>query len=151
MRCPYCQGEQSRVLDTRDSGASIRRRRECLQCGKRFTTYERVALEQPMVIKRDGRREPFDREKLMVGIRKACAKRPVSVEDLEQLIDRVEARLQAMGKVEVSSREIGDIVMEELKGLDELAYILFASVYVPLQDLESLKAEVDRLMASRKG
>jgi transcriptional repressor NrdR len=118
-------------------------------CGKRFTTYERVVLSNPIIVKRDGRREEFDPDKLAVGIRKACAKRPVSMEDLERLVDQVESEVQRMGKAEVPSYVIGDVVMARLKELDELAYILFASVYLPLTDLESMKEEVDRLLDRR--
>ncbi len=149
MQCPYCKSQESQVVDTRASGERIRRRRECETCHKRFTTYEYVALTTPMVVKSDGRREEFDRNKLMLGVRKACAKRPISMEDLERLVDQVEAEVYRLGKVELSSRVIGDIVMERLKELDELAYILFASVYLPLTDLESMKEEVDRLLARR--
>jgi transcriptional repressor NrdR len=146
MKCPYCSASDSRVIDTRSSGERIRRRRECTSCQRRFTTYERVVLSNPMVVKRDGRREEFDPDKLARGIRKACAKRPVSMEDLEKLVDQVESAVQRMGRAEVPSSVIGDLVMERLKDLDELAYILFASVYLPLTDLESMKDEVDRLL-----
>jgi transcriptional repressor NrdR len=149
MKCPHCGESDSRVIDTRSSGSRIRRRRECSNCNKRFTTYERVVLSNPMVVKRDGRREEFDPDKLMLGIRKACAKRPISVEDLEKLVDQVEAEVLHMGKAEIPSRMIGELVMEKLRGLDELAYILFASVYLPLTDLESMKEEVDRLLSHR--
>jgi transcriptional repressor NrdR len=149
MKCPFCGSDDSRVIDTRTSGERIRRRRECGACEKRFTTYERVVLSNPMVVKRDGRREEFDPEKLALGVRKACAKRPISMEDLEKLVDQVESEVQRMGKAEVPSSVIGDLVMERLKELDELAYILFASVYLPLTDLESMKVEVDRLLARR--
>ena len=149
MKCPFCGSDDSRVIDTRTSGERIRRRRECAACEKRFTTYERVVLSNPMVVKRDGRREEFDPDKLAVGVRKACAKRPISMEDLEKLVDQVESEVQRMGKAEMPSSVIGDLVMERLKGLDELAYILFASVYLPLTDLESMKVEVDRLLARR--
>jgi transcriptional repressor NrdR len=146
MKCPHCGVSDSRVIDTRSSGERIRRRRECLGCHKRFTTYERVVLSNPIVVKRDGRREEFDPDKLALGVRKACAKRPISMEDLERLVDQVEAEVHRMGKVEIPSQVIGDLVMERLKELDQLAYILFASVYLPLTDLESMKAEVDRLL-----
>jgi transcriptional repressor NrdR len=121
-----------------------------VHCHKRFTTYERVALSSPMVVKRDGRREEFDRDKMAVGIRKACAKRPISMEDLEKLLDRIESDVYRLGKTEITSQEIGDLVMNRLRDLDELAYILFASVYVPITDLESMKQEVDRLLELRK-
>jgi transcriptional repressor NrdR len=149
MKCPFCGSDDSRVIDTRASGERIRRRRECGACEKRFTTYERVVLNNPMVVKRDGRREEFDPDKLALGVRKACAKRPISMEDLEKLVDQVESEVQRMGKAEVPSSVIGDLVMERLKELDELAYVLFASVYLPLTDLESMKVEVDRLLARR--
>lgn len=149
MQCPYCGSEDSHVIDTRSSGERIRRRRECVSCQKRFTTYERVVLSNPMVVKRDGRREEFDPEKLALGVRKACAKRPVSMEDLEKLVAQVESDVQRLGKAEVSSRVIGDMVMDRLQELDELAYILFASVYLPLTDLESMREEVDRLLTRR--
>ena len=149
MKCPFCGSCDSHVIDTRSSGERIRRRRECISCEKRFTTYERVVLSNPMVVKRDGRREEFDPDKLAHGVRKACAKRPISMEDLERLVDQVESQVQRMGKAEISSQVVGDLVMERLKGLDELAYILFASVYLPLTDLESMKEEVDRLLTRR--
>lgn len=149
MKCPFCGSADSRVIDTRTSGERIRRRRECGTCERRFTTYERVVLSNPVVVKRDGRREEFDPDKLALGVRKACAKRPISMEDLEKLVDQVESEVQRIGKAEVPSRVVGDLVMERLKELDELAYILFASVYLPLTDLESMKAEVDRLLARR--
>jgi transcriptional repressor NrdR len=149
MKCPFCGSGDSHVIDTRSSGERIRRRRECGVCDRRFTTYERVVLSNPMIVKRDGRREEFDPDKLAHGVRKACAKRPVSMEDLEKLVDQVESEVQRMGKAEVPSRGVGDMVMDRLKELDELAYILFASVYLPLTDLESMKEEVDRLLARR--
>ncbi|HIP97433.1 MAG TPA: transcriptional repressor NrdR [Anaerolineae bacterium] len=149
MKCPHCGGRNSRVIDTREAGDGIRRRRECKDCNQRFTTYERVALFSPMIVKRDGRREPFDRDKLMRGIQKACAKRPIAVEDLERLVSQVEHRVHSLGKAEVDSRVVGDMVMEGLRELDDVAYILFASVYIPLADLESMKQEVDRLMERR--
>ena len=149
LKCPHCGTSDSRVIDTRGSGERIRRRRECLSCEERFTTYERVVLATLMVVKRDGRREEFDPDKLALGVRKACAKRPISMEALERLVDQVESEVQRMGKTEIPSQVIGNLVMERLKELDELAYILFASVYLPLNDLESMKAEVDRLLERR--
>lgn len=149
MKCPHCDGRDSRVVDTREAGDGIRRRRECKDCNKRFTTYERVALSSPMIVKRDGRREPFDRDKLMLGIQKACAKRPIAVEDIERLVSQVEHQVASLGKAEVDGRVVGDMVMEGLRELDDVAYILFASVYIPLSDLESMKQEVDRLMERR--
>ncbi len=136
------------VIDTRGASEGVRRRRECKGCGKRFTTYEHVAPSKPMVVKGDGRREEFDRAKLLAGVRKACAKRPISVEEVERLVNTVEDRL-ARKRGEVKSRVIGDIVMEKLKELDEVAYIRFASVYLPLEDLDAMKREVDRLLEQK--
>ena len=149
MRCPYCQHDNSKVLDTtHDSQGGIRRRRECLDCGQRFSTYESAILATPMLIKQDGMREEFDREKLARGIRIACAKRPVSAADIERLIGQVEASLQKMGKAEVSSRVVGDLVINGLKELDQIAYIRYAIVYLRLDDLHSLRNEIDRLLES---
>ena len=149
MRCPYCQHDNSKVLDTtHDSQGGIRRRRECLDCGQRFSTYERAILATPLLIKQDGMREEFDREKLARGIRIACAKRPVSAADIERLIGQVEASLQKMGKAEVSSRVVGDLVINGLKELDQIAYIRYAIVYLRLDDLHSLRNEIDRLLES---
>ncbi|MEW5827746.1 MAG: transcriptional regulator NrdR [Chloroflexota bacterium] len=147
MQCPYCQTEESRVLDTtHDSHGGIRRRRECLNCGQRFSTYERPILATPLLIKQDGTREEFDREKLARGIRIACAKRPVSAADIERLIGQVEASLQKMGKSEVSSRVVGDLTINGLKELDQIAYIRYAIVYLRLDDLHALRREIDRLL-----
>jgi transcriptional repressor NrdR len=149
MRCPYCQHNNSKVLDTtHDSQGGIRRRRECLDCGQRFSTYERAILATPLLIKQDGAREEFDREKLARGVRIACAKRPVSAADIERLIGSVEASLQRMGKAEVSSRVVGDLVIAALKELDQIAYIRYAIVYLRLDDLHSLRSEIDRLLES---
>jgi len=149
MKCPYCRGNDTRVVDTRGANDGVRRRRECKGCRKRFTTYEHVASSKPMVAKRDGRREEFDRAKLLAGVRKACAKRPIAVEDLEGLVNEVESRVLARKRGEVKSRVIGDMVMERLKELDEVAYIRFASVYLPLDDLDDMKREVDRLLEQK--
>ena len=149
MKCPYCQGNDTRVTDTRGAGEGIRRRRECRGCGKRFTTYEHVAPSKPMVVKGDGRREEFDRAKLLSGVRKACAKRPISVEEVNRLVNAVEGRVLARKRGEVKSRVIGDMVMEKLKEIDEVAYIRFASVYLPLDDLNAMKQEVDRLLEQK--
>ncbi len=149
MRCPYCQHDNSKVLDTtHDSQGGIRRRRECLDCGQRFSTYERAILATPLLIKQDGAREEFDREKLARGVRIACAKRPVSAADIERLIGQVETSLQKMGKAEVSSRVVGDLVINGLKELDQIAYIRYAIVYLRLDDLHSLRNEIDRLLES---
>jgi len=137
------------VLDTtHDSQGGIRRRRECLDCGQRFSTYERAILATPLLIKQDGAREEFDREKLARGVRIACAKRPVSAADIERLIGSVEASLQKLGKAEVSSRVVGDLVIAALKELDQIAYIRYAIVYLRLDDLHSLRDEIDRLLES---
>jgi len=149
MHCPYCQNEQSRVIDTtRDSRGAIRRRRECERCGKRFSTLERPILATPLMIKQDGSREEFDREKLTRGIRIACAKRPVSASNIERLVGNIENKLQQMGKPEVSSRIVGDMVISGLKELDHIAYIRYAIVYLRLDDLHALRDEIDRLLES---
>ena len=147
MRCPYCQHDDSKVLDTsHDSHGGIRRRRECLKCGQRFSSYERPILATPLIIKQDGAREEFDREKLARGIRIACAKRPVSAADIERMIGQVETALQKMGKAEVSSRVVGDLVINGLKEMDQIAYIRYAIVYLGLDDLHALRSEIDRLL-----
>jgi len=149
MPCPFCGANDTRVIDTREVGDGIRRRRECQRCRQRFTTYERVAKLNMLVVKRDGRREEFDREKLYEGIRRACAKRPIPTETLDQLVDQVESRLYSLGQSEVPSRIIGELVMERLKDLDGVAYVRFASVYRSFTDLEDLKREVDGLLGRR--
>ena len=146
MMCPYCEGGDTRVVDSRDSGADIRRRRECAGCGRRFTTYERVEVKTLAVVKQDGRREEFNKGKLMASLTKACAKRPLSVGRLQAVGDDIEGRLAGLGKAEVATRAIGEMVMERLAALDRVAYIRFASVYRDFQDIESFKAEVDALM-----
>ncbi len=147
MRCPYCQNDESKVLDTsHDSHGGIRRRRECMKCGQRFSSYERPILSTPLIVKQDGMREEFDREKLARGIRISCAKRPVSAADIERLIGQVESDLQKLGKAEVSSRVVGDLVIRGLKEMDQIAYIRYAIVYLRLHDLHSLRNEIDRLL-----
>ena len=147
MRCPYCHYRDSKVLDTsHDSHGGIRRRRECFRCKQRFSTYERAVLAAPLVIKQDGMREEFDREKLARGIRIACAKRPVPAADIERLLGRVESELQHLGKSEVSSRVIGDMVISGLKEMDQIAYIRYAIVYLRLDDLGALRKEIDSLL-----
>ena len=150
MRCPHCQSDrESKVIDTtHDSRGGIRRRRECKKCGQRFSTYERPILATPLIIKEDGTREEFDREKLLRGIKSACVKRPVSAADLERLVGEIESTLQRMGKNEVSSRVVGDMVISGLKDLDHVAYIRFALVYLGLDDLHAIRRELDRLMDS---
>ena len=147
MQCPYCHNDDSKVLDTtHDSHGGIRRRRECLKCGQRFSSYERPILATPLIVKQDGTREEFDREKLARGIRISCAKRPVSAADIERLIGQVESDLQKMGKAEVSSRVVGDLVINRLKEMDQIAYIRYAIVYLRLSDLHALRTEIDHLL-----
>lgn len=147
MRCPYCQYNSSKVVDTsHDSQGNIRRRRECKRCGQRFSSYERPILATPLIVKQDGAREEFDREKLKNGIRISCAKRPVSADDIEQLVGQVENALLKLGRAEVSSRVVGDKVIEGLKELDQIAYMRYAIVYLRLDDLHALRAEIDRLL-----
>jgi transcriptional repressor NrdR len=143
MRCPYCGHEDSKVIDSRDVNEAVRRRRECLECGSRFTTYERVQTSALLVIKKDGRREEFSREKLIAGIRKACAKRPVSQETIEETVYDIEDRLRKSGTAEVATSIIGDMVMERLRQLDGIAYIRFASVYRAFADIEEVREEAD--------
>lgn len=150
MKCPYCGHTKSRVIDTREVGDGIRRRRECLACRQRFTTYEQVARVNLLVIKRDGRREPFDRQKLYEGIRRACAKRPVSAERIEQVVSEIETSLYNLGQAEVSSRTIGEMVMERLREIDDVAYVRFASVYRSFADIQTLKREVDQIVEQRR-
>ncbi len=151
MKCPYCGAvADSRVVDTsHDARGGIRRRRECKSCGERFSSYERAILSTPMLIKSGGEREPFDREKLIQGMRIACAKRPVAAADLERLADQIETNLQRMGKAEVSSRVVGDMVVEGLKSLDAIAYIRFAIVYLRLDNLDSIQQEINKLLADQ--
>ncbi|MFO7696564.1 MAG: transcriptional regulator NrdR [Anaerolineae bacterium] len=149
MKCPYCGSIDSRVLDTREVGDGIRRRRECQGCNQRFTTYEQVAKVNLLVVKRDGRREPWDRQKLFEGVLRACTKRPVPTEAIEQLVTNVETSLYNLGKAEVPSRVIGEMVIDRLRELDEVAYVRFASVYRSFSDLEALKREVDDLIDRR--
>ena len=149
MRCPYCQGEESRVVDTsHDARGGIRRRRECNNCNQRFSTYERAILANPLLVKQDGTREEFDRDKLIGGIRIACAKRPVSAAEIERLVGEIESALQAMGRAEVSSRVVGDMVIAGLKEMDQVAYIRYAIVYLGLDDLRSIRDEIDHLLES---
>ena len=149
MRCPYCQYDESMVLDTtHDARGGVRRRRECEKCHQRFSTYERPILATPLLVKRDGTREEFDREKLTRGIRIACAKRPVSAAEIDRLIGEIESALQQMGRAEVSSRVVGDMVIAGLKRLDQIAYIRYAIVYLHLDDLQAIRTEIDRLLES---
>jgi len=150
MKCPYCGDSDSRVVDTRSAGSGIRRRRECKQCSRRFTTYEQIAASVH-IVKSDGRREPFDRQKLIDGIRLACAKRPIAMTAIEGLVDQVEEYVFGLGKAEVSTEIVGSKVLEHLKTLDEVGYIRFATVYLELADLESVRDEVDQLLKDTQG
>lgn len=150
MKCPFCGSTNSRVIDTRSGEGGIRRRRECEDCGRRFTTYERVAPLRLMVIKQDGRREPFDREKIVRGIQIACAKRPIETEEIEELVSSIESELYHRGSREVTSREIGEMVMQNLRRLDEVAYIRFATIYRKFADVEDLADEIENLLERRQ-
>lgn len=151
MRCPFCREPENKVIDSRESheGAVIRRRRECLQCKRRFTTYERVEELTPLIVKKDGRREAFDREKILSGLKKACEKRPVSVDQLENVVDDIEQSLQAMGEKEVPSTYIGGEVMKRLPVLDEVAYVRFASVYRSFRDIAEFMDELKEIIDER--
>jgi len=153
MRCPQCGERETRVVDSRDldDSATIRRRRECSACATRFTTYERVEAARLVVVKRDGTRQEFDRDKLASGLRKALTRRPVADGAAEQAADQIEAELRAAGATEVPSSRIGALAMEKLRGMDQIAYIRFASVYQSFEDLEDLKREVDSLFEELAG
>ncbi len=147
MNCPFCQSKDLRVIDTtHDSRGGIRRRRECESCNQRFSTYERPIMATPLIIKRDGTREEFEREKLERGIKLACVKRPVSASQIDHLVGEIESTLQRMGRAEVSSRVIGDQVIQALKELDLIAYLRYAIVYLHLDDLRAIREEVDQLL-----
>ncbi|MFQ6083535.1 MAG: transcriptional regulator NrdR [Candidatus Aminicenantia bacterium] len=151
MKCPYCECLENRVIDSRESkdGLTIRRRRKCLDCGKRFTTYERIEEIPYMVIKKDGRRELFDRNKLLHGLLKACEKRPVPVKTLEKIADEVEFILQEKPEKEISTSEIGQVLMKKLKELDKVAYVRFASVYREFKDVIEFKKELENLLKEK--
>ncbi len=152
MKCPYCQAPDSRVTDSREisGGAAIRRRRECSVCARRFTTFERIDLAGLVVVKKDGRRQEFDPDKLRQKLRVALTKRPIGEEQIDQLVQRVEAELHAQGKAEVPSSAIGEAALQQLKSVDHVAYIRFASVYREFADLQDLKREVDVLSDPEK-
>ena len=151
MRCPFCNQDNSKVVDSRpaNDGTSIRRRRECLHCGKRFTTYETVERMPLMLIKRDGTRQAYDRQKLLNGLVKACEKRPVSLMQLEQIVDYVEQKLFSSLESEVSSKVIGELVMEQLRKVDEVAYVRFASVYRQFKDINTFMEELNTLLKDK--
>ena len=152
MRCPFCRDLDNRVVDSRlgKEQDEIRRRRECGACGRRFTTFERVETTLPVVVKKDGRREPFDRAKIVSGLRRACEKRPVSIDAIEAIVDRVERHLQETAEKEVASRVVGEAVMHELHGLDAVAYVRFASVYRQFGDVREFMNELEQLIAERR-
>ena len=147
MLCPYCDHDDSKVTDSRSVERGIRRRRECLECGARFTTYERVDSSGMSIVKKDKRREEYDREKMLRGIRKACEKRPLPTGMIEKMVDEIEYELEQMGKSEIPSTALGELIMERLLTLDHITYIRFASVYRSFTDIGSLKKEVDSIAA----
>lgn len=152
MKCPFCEHPDTKVIDSRhtEDGHAIRRRRECEKCSRRFTTYEKIDEVVLMVIKKDGSRETFDRNKIMSGIVKACEKRPVSVSDMEKIVDEIERGLNNMMEKEVSSTFIGELIMDKLKDLDEVAYVRFASVYRQFTDINTFISEIENLLGSKK-
>ncbi len=152
MRCPYCENPDTKVIDSRptEEGHAIRRRRGCEKCGKRFTTYEKVEETIIMIIKKDGRREAFDRNKVMSGIVKACEKRPVPVAEMERIVNEIERGLNNMMEKEVESNFVGELVMEKLKELDEVAYVRFASVYRQFTDVNTFVKEIEKLLGNKK-
>ena len=151
MKCPLCGADDSKVIDSRSIGSGIRRRRQCLRCNSRFTTHERAQPKGIFIIKKDGRREDFSREKILLGIRKACEKRPLPTGSIDKLIDTIETELFKMGKSEISSSVIGDKVMDKLEDLDHIAYIRFASIYREFTDIATMKQEVDKLLNVKSG
>ena len=148
MKCPFCEYEESKVIDSRptDEGEAIRRRRECLKCSKRFTTYEKIENIPLMVVKKDGSRQMFDRVKLLNGIMRACEKRPVPTGDMERIVNEIEIAIQNMLEREISSQKIGEMVMERLQKIDEVAYVRFASVYRQFKDINTFVEEVNKLL-----
>ena len=150
MRCPFCNDENSKVIDSRDSGDGVRRRRECIRCGLRFTTFERVQTRALLVVKRDDRREEYNRDKLWTSLTKACAKRPLPTGSIEKVVDEIESNLSEVGRAEIPSKAIGEMVMDSLKKLDRVAYIRFASVYRDFRDIETFKEEIEALLEPRE-
>jgi len=152
MKCPFCTDLDNKVIDSRLSkdGTVVRRRRECISCHRRFTTHERVEDIMPVVIKKDGRREIFDKSKMLSGVQKACSNRPVSMDDIEDLVDRVERYFQDRGDKEINCTEVGEIIMRELHQLDEVAYVRFASVYRQFKDINDFMTEVKELLSTRE-
>ena len=152
MKCPYCSYEESKVIDSRsaDDGERIRRRRECLRCGKRFTTHEVIETVPIIVVKRDKSREVFDRYKLTGGILRACEKRPVSIEQIENMVNDIEAQLQSSLDREITSKQIGELAMDQLKNIDEVSYVRFASVYRQFKDINTFMDELNKLLTEKK-
>ena len=152
MKCPFCDELEDKVVDSRmaKEGEVIRRRRECLGCKRRYTTYERVDEILPMVVKKDGRRESFDRTKILAGLKKACEKRPISTATIESVTDRIETRIQEMGETEIESRIVGEELMKELHQLDQVAYVRFASVYREFKDIDQFMDELRMLAQQRR-
>ena len=152
MKCPFCDELEDKVVDSRmaKEGEVIRRRRECLGCKRRYTTYERVEEILPMVVKKDGRRESFDRTKILAGLKKACEKRPISTATIEEVTDRIEKRIQEMGETEIESRIVGEELMKELHQLDQVAYVRFASVYREFKDIDQFMEELKTLAQQRR-
>jgi transcriptional repressor NrdR len=149
MKCPFCTHDDTRVVDSRlgKEGNNIRRRRECIECERRFTTYERVEETLPLVIKKDGRREVFDRQKIISGIQRACEKRPVSIATIEKVVDQMEVKLQESGEKEIAASRIGEVIMQELQSLDEVAYVRFASVYRQFRDINEFMSELTDILS----
>ncbi|HFA59244.1 MAG TPA: transcriptional regulator NrdR [Rhodospirillales bacterium] len=147
MHCPFCGAEETKVVDSRlaSGGTQVRRRRECLSCGERFTTFEQAALVMPHIVKRDGTREPFDEQKMRAGMMRALEKRPVDRDQIEAAIERIQRRLHASGERELPSKQIGEWIMQELRSLDQVAYVRFASVYRSFQDVNAFREEIERL------
>ncbi|MAR69085.1 MAG: NrdR family transcriptional regulator [Nitrospina sp.] len=153
MKCPDCSGMENKVIDSRlnKEGNVIRRRRECLSCSGRFTTYEKVERSLPLLVKKDGRREEFDRDKIISGVRKACQKRPVSIKNIEDLVDRVEQYLQELGEKEVHAVKVGEKVISEIYNLDDVAYVRFASVYRSFKDVNEFMVELKEVLKNKDG
>lgn len=152
MKCPFCDHLDDKVVDSRlaREGQLIRRRRECLSCKRRYTTYERIEETQPVVVKKDGRREPFDRQKIFAGLKKACEKRPIKTDDIDAVADRIEKRIQEKSETEVPSRVIGEEIMRELRDLDQVAYVRFASVYRDFKDIDQFMNELRSLARDKQ-
>ena len=153
MKCPDCTGMENKVIDSRlnKEGNVIRRRRECLSCSGRFTTYEKLERSLPLLVKKDGRREEFDRDKIISGVRKACQKRPVSIKNIEDLVDRVEQYLQELGEKEVHAVKVGEKVISEIYNLDDVAYVRFASVYRSFKDVNEFMVELKEVLKNKDG